>query len=115
MTTLRQLSRSCASRGGAFADAQGAQAFADDGAHLVLAGHTHGGQVCLPSLNPRGGPALVTNSDLPAAKAKGLHTLMGAGGNTTWVHVSAGIGTSAKAPIRFFCPPEASLLTLTPA
>ncbi|MGO1522826.1 MAG: metallophosphoesterase [Nesterenkonia sp.] len=91
------------------------QAFADDGAHLVLAGHTHGGQVCLPSLNPRGGPALVTNSDLPAAKAKGLHTLMGAGGNTTWVHVSAGIGTSAKAPIRFFCPPEASLLTLTPA
>lgn len=90
------------------------QAFADDGAHLVLAGHTHGGQVCLPSLNPRGGPALVTNSDLPAAKAKGLHTLMGAGGNTTWVHVSAGIGTSAKAPIRFFCPPEANLLTLTP-
>lgn len=38
-----------------------------------------------------------------------------ADGSTTWVHVSAGIGTSAKAPIRFFCPPEATLLTLSPA
>ena len=91
------------------------QAYADTGAHLVLAGHTHGGQVCLPSLSPRGGRALVTNCDLPASKAKGLHTVTGAGGATTWVHVSAGIGTSAKAPIRFFCPPEASLLRLSPA
>lgn len=91
------------------------QAFADTGAHLVLAGHTHGGQVCLPSFSHRGGRALVTNCDLPPRKAKGLHTLRGATGSTTWVHVSAGIGTSAKAPIRFFCPPEASLLTLSPA
>lgn len=91
------------------------QTFADTGAHLVLAGHTHGGQVCLPSFSPRGGRALVTNSDLPADKAKGLHTVLAADGSTTWVHVTAGIGTSAKAPIRFFCPPEANLLKLVPA
>lgn len=91
------------------------QVFADTGAHLVLAGHTHGGQVCLPSFSPRGGRALVTNCDLPASKAKGLHAVAAADGSTTWVHVSAGIGTSAKAPIRFFCPPEATLLTLSPA
>ena len=28
------------------------------------------------------------------------------------LHVSAGLGTSPTAPVRFFCPPEASLLTL---
>ena len=91
------------------------QAYADSGADLVLAGHTHGGQVCLPSFSSQGGRALVTNCDLPASRAKGLHTLSGEHGHTTWVHVSAGIGTSAKAPIRFFCPPEATLLTLVPA
>ncbi|WP_300342461.1 metallophosphoesterase [Nesterenkonia sp.] len=90
------------------------QTFADSGADLVLAGHTHGGQVCLPSLSGRG-RALVTNCDLPAAHAKGLHQVPASDGGRTWVHVSAGIGTSAKAPIRFFCPPEATLLTLTPA
>lgn len=86
------------------------ETFADSGADLVLAGHTHGGQVCLP-----GGHALVTNCDLPRSQAKGLHTRPRADGGTTHVHVSAGIGTSAKAPIRLFCPPEATLLTLQPA
>ena len=31
----------------------------------------------------------------------------------TWLHVSAGLGTSPYAPVRFACPPEATLLTLT--
>jgi predicted MPP superfamily phosphohydrolase len=31
----------------------------------------------------------------------------------TWLHVSAGLGTSPYAPYRFACPPEATLLTLT--
>lgn len=84
--------------------------FTADGADLIFAGHTHGGQICLP-----GGKALVTNCDLPTRYAKGLHTRPRPDGGTTHVHVSAGIGTSAKAPIRFFCPPEATLLTLTPA
>jgi len=32
----------------------------------------------------------------------------------SWLHVSAGLGTSPYAPIRFACPPEATLLTLVP-
>ncbi|HZB30857.1 MAG TPA: metallophosphoesterase, partial [Streptosporangiaceae bacterium] len=40
---------------------------------------------------------------------KGLHRHAGA-----WLHVSAGLGTSPTAPVRFCCPPEASLLTLIP-
>lgn len=77
-----------------------------DGWSLILAGHTHGGQVCLP-----GGRALVTNCDLPARQAKGLSTWR-AGGQQAWLHVSAGLGTSPFAPIRFACPPQATLLTL---
>src|SRR3712207_8841630 len=32
----------------------------------------------------------------------------------TWLHISAGLGTSPYAPVRFACPPEATLLTLVP-
>ncbi len=42
-------------------------AMAGDGAGLVLAGHTHGGQLCLPGIG-----ALITNCDLAPAQAKGL-------------------------------------------
>ena len=77
--------------------------FAADGYQLVLAGHTHGGQVCVPF---RG--ALVTNCDLDPSRAKGP-SRWGAG---MALHVSAGIGTSPWAPVRFCCRPEASLLTL---
>ena len=78
-----------------------------DGHDLVLAGHTHGGQVCVPFYG-----ALVTNCDLDRARVRGLsrHT---AGGRTSWLHVSAGLGTSPFAPVRFACRPEATLLTLT--
>jgi uncharacterized protein len=75
---------------------------------LILAGHTHGGQLCLPLYG-----ALVTNCDLDRARAKGLHTHE-AEGNTAYLHVSAGCGASRYAPVRFACPPEASLLTLVP-
>ena len=43
-------------------------AFAADGYDAVLAGHTHGGQVCVPGVG-----ALTTNCDLEPARAKGLH------------------------------------------
>jgi uncharacterized protein len=82
-------------------------AMAYDGHDLIFAGHTHGGQVCVPFYG-----ALVTNSDLDTRRAKGLST-HSAGGRTAWLHVSAGVGTSPYAPIRFACPPEATLLTLT--
>jgi uncharacterized protein len=79
-----------------------------DGADLVLAGHTHGGQLCVPGYG-----ALVTNCDLPTRYAKGLHPWT-AGRRRSWLHVSAGLGTSPFAPVRFACPPEATLITLRP-
>lgn len=83
-------------------------AFTEDGYPLILAGHTHGGQLCIPFYG-----ALVTNCDLDTDRVKGLsrHT---AGGHTSYLHVSAGCGTNRYTPIRFACPPEATLLTLTP-
>jgi hypothetical protein len=81
-------------------------AMAADGFDLLLAGHTHGGQVCVPLVG-----ALVTNCGLDRRMAKGLHRWPG---SAAWLHVSAGLGTSPTAPVRFACPPEASLLTLIP-
>jgi predicted MPP superfamily phosphohydrolase len=80
-------------------------AMADDGFELLLAGHTHGGQVCVPFYG-----ALVTNCDLDRGMAKGLHRWPH---SQAFLHVSAGLGTSPTAPVRFSCPPEASILTLT--
>lgn len=80
--------------------------FAADGYQLVLAGHTHGGQLCLPFYG-----ALVTNCDLDRSRAKGASHW----GAHTALHVSAGIGTSPFAPARFCCRPEATLLTLVAA
>ncbi|GAA4971947.1 metallophosphoesterase [Kineococcus glutinatus] len=81
-----------------------------DGFPLVLAGHTHGGQLCVPGVG-----ALVTNCDLPRRQAKGLSTWRVPGGPQAQLHVSAGLGTSPYSPVRFACHPEASLLTLVPA
>ncbi len=88
--------------------------FAADGYDVTLAGHTHGGQLCLPFKG-----ALVTNCDLEPARAKGLHrhpadSRPGDPGSS-WLHVSAGAGTSPYAQARFCCRPEASLLTLRAA
>jgi predicted MPP superfamily phosphohydrolase len=94
-------------------------AFAASGVQLVLAGHTHGGQIRLPFLG-----ALVTNCGIDRARAWGLSrwevTMPAVGGaaaevRSAWLHVSSGLGTSPYAPIRLGCPPEATLLTLVPA
>ena len=79
--------------------------FAADGYDLVLAGHTHGGQLRVPGVG-----ALVTNCGLDRSRARGASRW----GAHTWLHVSAGLGTSPFAPVRFACPPEATLLTLVP-
>jgi predicted MPP superfamily phosphohydrolase len=86
--------------------------FARDGYDAIFAGHTHGGQVCVPWYG-----ALVTNCDLEPARVRGLHrhpadSRPGDPGSS-WLHVSAGLGTSPYAPIRVACRPEATLLTLT--
>lgn len=87
-----------------------------DGAGLVIAGHTHGGQLCVPWLG-----ALTTNCDLPRSMAKGVSTwhvggpeaAQGSSAPGAALHVSAGLGTSPYTVVRFACRPEASLLTLT--
>lgn len=79
-------------------------AFTRDGHDLLLAGHTHGGQVRVPGYG-----AVVTNCGIDRTRARGLHRH-----GQAWLHVSAGLGTSPYAPVRFACPPEATLLTLVP-
>lgn len=69
---------------------------------LILAGHTHGGQICLP-----GGRALVTNCDLPTDRARGISEH-----GESILHVSGGLGCSLFAPVRLFCPPSATLLSV---
>lgn len=93
-------------------------AYAADGCELIIAGHTHGGQVCVPGYG-----ALVTNCDLDTGRVKGLSRWWPGAGSTpsseapadaAWLEVSAGLGTAPTAPVRLACRPEASLLTLVP-
>ena len=87
--------------------------FAADGYDAVVAGHTHGGQVCVPGIG-----ALTTNCDLEPARAKGLHRHPAGSApgdpGSSWLHVSAGLGTSPYVRFRVACRPEATLITLTP-
>lgn len=77
-----------------------------DGLDLIVAGHTHGGQICIPGYG-----ALISNCDLDPRQAKGLSTYH-YGGKRSFLHVSAGVGTSPYARMRFACRPEATLMTL---
>jgi uncharacterized protein len=72
------------------------------GYEFMVAGHTHGGQVCLPLAG-----ALVTNCSMPRRLASGLLRM-----GTAVLHTSPGLGTSKFAPFRFCCRPEATLLRL---
>ena len=75
------------------------------GYRLIVAGHTHGGQVQLPFVG-----ALVTNSTMPRRLVSGLIRM-----GTAVLHTSQGLGTSKYAPFRFLCLPEATYLELRPA
>lgn len=79
--------------------------FAADGYDLLLCGHTHGGQLRVPFYG-----ALVTNCGIDRARCRWVSRWT----ERTWLHISAGLGTSPYAPVRFACPPEATLLTLIP-
>ena len=92
-------------------------AMAADGAGLLIAGHTHGGQLQVPGYG-----ALVTNCDLDTSRARGVSRWWPGAGSTpssqapadaSWLHVSAGLGGNPYTPFRFSCRPEATLLTLT--
>jgi len=75
------------------------------GYRLILAGHTHGGQVRMPFVG-----ALLTNGTTPTKLAMGLSRL-----GPAFLHVSPGLGTSKYAPFRFLCRPEATYIDLLPA
>ncbi|OZG72132.1 metallophosphoesterase [Hahella sp. CCB-MM4] len=72
------------------------------GFHFMMSGHTHGGQICFP-----GGIPITLDSDCPRFVGKGAWHWGGMLGYT-----SVGAGTSII-PIRFNCPPEITLHTLT--
>jgi uncharacterized protein len=74
------------------------------GYQLILAGHTHGGQVRFPIVG-----AVLTNGTTPTKLAMGLARL-----GPSLLHVSPGLGTSKFAPFRFLCRPEATFLELAP-
>ena len=80
--------------------------FTASGTDIIVAGHTHGGQVCVPGMG-----ALVTNCDIPRRQASGFSSWH-SGGHDSLLNVSAGLGTSIYAPVRFACPPEASVIDL---
>ncbi|MFB7892391.1 metallophosphoesterase [Microbacterium sp. NPDC056044] len=82
--------------------------FVDLGADAIFGGHTHGGQVRVPGFG-----ALVANCDIPLRQARGLSTWTH-DGRSVPLNVSAGLGHSIYAPVRFACRPEASLITFVP-
>lgn len=71
------------------------------GFDLMLSGHTHGGQICLP-----GGVPVTLDANLPRRMARGAWRHGDMAGYT-----SAGAG-SCIVPVRFNCPPEATLHVL---
>jgi len=70
---------------------------------LVLAGHTHGGQIRLPLLPPL---------YMPRYSGRFVAGHYRIGPHATPLYVSRGIGTSVL-PVRLFCRPEITLLHLT--
>ena len=74
------------------------------GFDLMLCGHTHGGQICLP-----GGIAITYNADCPRSLCKGPWSWGAMSGYT-----STGAG-SCIIPVRFNCPPEITVHRLLTA
>jgi predicted MPP superfamily phosphohydrolase len=70
-------------------------------AHLVLAGHLHGGQICVPWPGGRIGLAYPRSGPISALE----------GSNGTVMHVSPGLGTTFV-PLRLLAQPEVTLLRL---
>jgi predicted MPP superfamily phosphohydrolase len=70
-------------------------------AHLVLAGHLHGGQICLPWPGGRIGLAYPRSGPISWLEVS----------NGTVMHISPGIGTTFV-PLRFLAQPEVTLLRL---
>ncbi len=76
-------------------------------ADLLVAGHTHGGQVRLPLLGP-----LITLSSIPRAWADEVHTI--APGKTLLVSRGIGLERHNAPRLRFNCRPEVVIITVKP-
>jgi uncharacterized protein len=74
------------------------QQAAHAGFNLLLSGHTHGGQICLPD-----GIPITLDSHLPRSLGSGAWKYHGMSGYT-----ATGTGSSVV-PVRFNCPPEITL------
>jgi predicted MPP superfamily phosphohydrolase len=72
---------------------------------LMLSGHTHGGQVCLPFYG-----AIVTHSKTSKRFEKGLYKV-----DDTWLYVNRGIGMDGGITprIRFLARPEVTVIDIT--
>ena len=71
-------------------------------ADLILCGHTHGGQICLPYIG-----AVVTSTQLGRKFASGLFQLT----PESYMYISRGMGTG-NVKIRWNCPPEVTSIEL---
>lgn len=69
---------------------------------LYLAGHTHGGQICLPWKRP-----IIRHDSLPRRMCQGIHRAFG-----TWMVVGRGFGFSSRMMLRLFCPAEINEIVL---
>jgi predicted MPP superfamily phosphohydrolase len=79
-----------------------ADEFSKDGrVDLMLAGHSHGGQIRLPFKNISFKAHLAEKYDMGLYKVNGM-----------WLYVNRGIGVITSVPIRINCPPEISSFTL---
>jgi len=81
----------------------GGPAAARHGASLILSGHNHGGQYCLPGIGP-----VVVPSRYGVKFAGGCHRV----GRDSLLNVSRGVGVSGDRGWRMLCAPEICLLTL---
>jgi predicted MPP superfamily phosphohydrolase len=72
-----------------------------DKPHLVLSGHTHGGQICVPGMTPRLPPGM---AGFPLVAGWGLF-------DKARLYVSRGVGMSML-PLRLRCRPEVAFFTL---
>lgn len=77
-------------------------------ADLLIAGHTHGGQVQLPLIGP-----LITLSQVPRAWAAGVTALDG--GRTLVVSRGIGMERGYAPRLRFLCRPEIVVIDVVPA
>jgi len=79
-----------------------ADQFSQDGrVNLMLAGHSHGGQIRFPGIGAPFKAHLAKKYDI------GLYNV-----NGMWLYVNRGIGVITSVPLRFNCQPEISELTL---